>query len=166
MIEAVGHQYLETYFEQCARLLAPDGLAAIQTITIQDQFCEAARREVDFIKRYIFPGSCIPSLAVLGNAMSRTDLRLIDVEDITPHYAETLRRWRQRFIANWEDIRALGYSDEFKRLWTFYFCYCEGGFDEAVIGNAQLIYAKPAARGDVVLRSTPAEARFASSSGC
>lgn len=145
MIEAVGHQYHREYFEQCARLLKPHGLAAIQTITIQDRFYESARREVDFIKRYIFPGGCIPAVSVLAGAASQTDLRLVGLEDITPHYAETLRRWRERFSSNWPAIRSLGYDEDFRRLWHFYFCYCEGGFDEAVLGNAQLLFAKPKA---------------------
>ncbi|HSH76304.1 MAG TPA: cyclopropane-fatty-acyl-phospholipid synthase family protein [Longimicrobiales bacterium] len=145
MIEAVGHQYFGRYFRTCADLLEPHGLAAIQAITIQDRFYESARREVDFIKRYIFPGSCIPSLSVLAAATAPTDLRLVALEDITRHYGETLRRWRRRFESNWARIRSLGYPEELRRLWRFYFCYCEGGFDEAAIGNVQLLFAKPRA---------------------
>ena len=146
MIEAVGHQYLATFFDRCAALLAPDGIAAIQAITIQDRYYESARREVDFIKRYIFPGSCIPSVSVLTRAMAPTDLRLVHMDDMTPDYAETLRRWRDRFFERWPDIADLGFDDSFKRLWDFYFCYCEGGFDEAVLGSVQMTFAKPAAR--------------------
>lgn len=146
MIEAVGHHYFATYFERCAALLAPHGLGAIQAITIQDRFYESARREVDFIKRYIFPGSCIPSISALTHAAAPTDLRLVHLEDLTPHYAETLRRWRSRFLERWDAIGALGFDEYFKRIWTFYFCYCEGGFDEAVLGSTQLLFAKPAAR--------------------
>jgi cyclopropane-fatty-acyl-phospholipid synthase len=146
MVEAVGHQYLEDYFATCARLLAPHGLAAIQAITIQDRFYDQARREVDFIKRYIFPGSCIPAVSVLTEAARPTDLRLIQLEDITPHYAETLRRWRLNFLAHWDRIRAQGFTEEFRRLWEFYFCYCEGGFREAVIGDVQVLFAKPGVR--------------------
>ena len=148
MIEAVGHHYHRRYFEQCANLLKPHGLAAIQAITIQDRYYESARREVDFIKRYIFPGGCIPAVSVLSEAASHTDLRLVNLEDITPHYAETLRRWRASFAANWAEIQALGYDEAFRRLWEFYFCYCEGGFNEAVLGNVQLVFAKP--RGALV----------------
>ncbi len=147
MIEAVGHQYYETFFAQCANLLKTDGLAAIQAITIQDRFYESARREVDFIKKYIFPGSCIPAVSVLAAAAAQTDLRLIDLEDITPHYAETLRRWRGRFFENWLEIQSLGYGEDFKRLWHAYFSYCEGGFNEAVLGDVQLLFAKPRASG-------------------
>jgi len=145
MIEAVGHQYYGEYFARCAQLLAPHGLGAIQAITIQDRFYESARRQVDFIKRYIFPGSCIPSLSVLAKAASSTDLRLVHLEDLTPHYAETLRRWRRRFLGNWDAIEALGFDRRFRRLWDFYFCYCEGGFEEALLGSVQLTFAKPRA---------------------
>ncbi|MDZ7781148.1 MAG: cyclopropane-fatty-acyl-phospholipid synthase family protein [Gemmatimonadota bacterium] len=143
MIEAVGHQYYRTFFERCAGLLAPHGLALLQAITIQDRYYEAARREVDFIKRYIFPGSCIPSVSVLTAAAAPTDLRLVHMDDMTPDYAETLRRWRARFLDRWQDIRALGFDESFKRLWDFYFCYCEGGFEEAVLGSVQMMFAKP-----------------------
>ncbi len=145
MIEAVGHQYHRRYFERCAELLEPHGLAAIQAITIQDRFYESARREVDFIKRYIFPGGCIPAVSALASAAANTDLRLVHLEDLTPHYAETLRRWRKRFEANWSAIRALGYDERFRRLWRFYLSYCEGGFNEAVLGDVQLLFAKPRA---------------------
>ena len=145
MIEAVGHQYFGTFFHRCADLLRPHGLAAIQAITIQDRFYEAARREVAFIKRYIFPGSCIPSVSVLAGAAAPTDLRLVHLDDMTPHYAETLRRWRARFLERWHEIEPLGFDARFRRLWEFYFCYCEGGFDEAVLGSLQLLFAKPGA---------------------
>ena len=147
MIEAVGHQYFGTYFAQCAKLLKPHGKAAIQAITIQDRYYDSARRSVDFIKRYIFPGSCIPAVSVLAAAAAPTDLRLVHLEDITPHYAETLRRWRGSFFDNWPAIRSAGYDERFKRLWDFYFCYCEAGFDAAVLGNVQLVFAKPEADG-------------------
>jgi len=145
MIEAVGHQYFYRYFEQCADLLKPHGKAAIQAITIQDRYYESARREVDFIKRYIFPGSCIPAVSVLTAASAPTDLRLVHLEDITPHYAETLRRWRKSFVHNWPKILSLGYDERFKRLWFFYFAYCEAGFNETVLGDVQLLFSKPRA---------------------
>jgi cyclopropane-fatty-acyl-phospholipid synthase len=153
MVEAVGHEYLEEYFATCARLLAPDGLAAIQAITIQDRHYDRARREVDFIKREIFPGSCIPSIARLTEAARHTDLRLVQLEDITPHYAETLRCWRENFRRAAGRIAALGFPPEFQRAWEFYFSYCEGGFREAAIGDVQLLFAKPRA-----LRTLPAPA--------
>ena len=146
MIEAVGHQFLETYFAKVASLLKPDGLAAIQAITVRDDWYDPRQRQVDFIKRYIFPGSFIPSVSALTMAAAGTDMRLIGLKDHAAHYAETLFRWRQRFDENWDEIRKMGFDEEFRRLWEFYFCYCEGGFAEAILGSAQLICAKPLAR--------------------
>ncbi|MDZ4672837.1 MAG: cyclopropane-fatty-acyl-phospholipid synthase family protein [Gemmatimonadota bacterium] len=146
MVEAVGHEHYGTYYRQCADLLAPHGRAVIQAITIADDRYEAARREVDFIKRHIFPGSCIPSRAVLATAAEATDLRLVQSDEIGLHYAETLRHWRDTMQANRDQIAALGFDAAFQRRWEFYFCYCEGGFLERAIGTAQLVYAKPAAR--------------------
>jgi len=143
MIEAVGHEYLDRFFRVCAERLARDGLFALQAITIQDQLYDAARREVDFIKRYVFPGSCIPSRAVLTRNAGATGLTLVDLQDLTPHYAETLRRWREALLARRRDVLALGFDDRFVRLWEFYFSYCEGGFRERVLGDAQLLFAKP-----------------------
>jgi cyclopropane-fatty-acyl-phospholipid synthase len=149
MVEAVGHQYLDTYFETCARLLAPDGIAAIQAITVRDDWYDPRQRQVDFIKRYIFPGSFIPSMSALSSSAGTTDLRLVHLEDITPHYAETLRRWRVSFHESRERIAALGFDERFRRLWDFYFSYCEGGFAEAILGSVQLVFAKPLARGTI-----------------
>jgi len=154
MIEAVGHHYLETFMAQCARLLKPEGSMALQAITIADWAFESHKRSVDFIKRYIFPGSCIPSVAAIGNAAARrTDLRLFDLEDMTPHYAETLRRWRDNFHRNADPVRALGFSDAFMRMWTYYLHYCEAGFEERYLGSVQMIFTKPLARMPVVGRT-------------
>ncbi len=150
MVEAVGHQYLQTYFEKCASLLTPTGLAAIQAITVRDDWYDPRQRQVDFIKRYIFPGSFIPSVSALSSAVGTTDLRIVQLEDITPHYAETLRRWKASFQENGDRVRALGFDERFRRLWEFYFCYCEGGFEEAVLGTVQIVFAKPLARGSLV----------------
>jgi len=106
---------------------------------------------VDFIKRYIFPGSCIPAVSVLASAAADTDLRMVHLEDLTPHYAETLRRWRARFQASWSGIARLGFDEGFKRLWEFYFSYCEGGFEERVLGSTQITFAKPAAAAPTVV---------------
>jgi cyclopropane-fatty-acyl-phospholipid synthase len=149
MVEAVGHQFLDTYFDVCARLLRDDGLAAIQAITVRGDWYDPRQRQVDFIKRYIFPGSFVPAISALTTASARTDLRLVNLEDLTPHYAETLRRWRARFDERWDRIEAMGFDDRFRRLWEFYFCYCEGGFDEAVLGSVQLLFAKPLAKGTI-----------------
>ena len=145
MIEAVGHEYYGTFFEKCAALLAPGGRMALQAITIEDHRYEATRREVDFIKKYIFPGSNIPSVTALCMAASKTELRMVQANEIGLHYAETLRRWRIAFAENIEQIRALGFDDNFMRLWEFYFCYCEGGFLEGAIGDVQIAFTKPLA---------------------
>lgn len=152
MIEAVGHHYLDTYFQRCSRLLKADGLMLLQCITIADQEYERARRAVDFIQHYIFPGGCLPSLTAIAASVARmTDLRLFHLEDIGPHYASTLRHWRERFTANLERVRALGFSEAFIRLWTFYLCYCEGGFRERSISAAQLLFTKPLCRREPLL---------------
>ena len=144
MIEAVGHEYLETYFGACGRLLKPDGAMLLQGITMPDHRYEAYRRSVDFIQRYVFPGSCLPSVTAMCAAVSRSsDLRPAHLEDITPHYAETLRRWRTQFFDNVEQVRALGYSESFIRLWEYYLCYCEAGFDEGACGDIHLLLTKP-----------------------
>jgi len=141
MIEAVGHAFYPTFFRKCAALLKPGGRMALQTITIDPRFYHRARREVDFIKRYIFPGANIPSIPVLRHAAEQdSGLALVHLEDITPHYAETLKRWRENFLARWDRLRALGFSEEFRRLWEFYFCYCEGGFRERLLGDVQMLF--------------------------
>jgi cyclopropane-fatty-acyl-phospholipid synthase len=147
MIEAVGHQYLDTYFRRCSELLRPGGAMLLQAITIRDQFYDQARRSVDFIKRFIFPGSFIPSVQVLVNSLARaTDLKLSHLEDIGPHYARTLKAWRERFLTRQADVRALGYPDRFVRMWEFYLCYCEGGFEERQLGDVQMLLTKPLSR--------------------
>jgi cyclopropane-fatty-acyl-phospholipid synthase len=147
MIEAVGHQYYDTYFKKVSQLLKADGVALIQAITITDQRYESAVRSVDFIQRYIFPGSNIPSSTALLASMTRaSDLRLVDLQDIGLHYATTLRLWRENFFANIAAVRQLGYSETFIRMWDFYLSYCEGGFAECALGDAQLLLAKPGYR--------------------
>ena len=149
MIEAVGPQYLETYFAKCSSLLKPDGIMLIQAITIQDQFYDQAIKSVDFIQRYIFPGGFIPSVTAISNAVKKsTDTRLFQMEDIGPHYATTLRDWRKNFFNNIEQIKALGYSDQFIAMWDFYLCYCEGGFLERTLGTSHLVFVKPDNRID------------------
>lgn len=154
MIEAVGYQYLPVYTETICRLLKEDGIALIQAITIDDQRYEQAKKDVDFIKRYIFPGSFIPCVTAITQAFTATtDMKMTHMEDITPHYARTLAAWRERFLANKENIMALGYDETFIRLWDFYFAYCEGGFAERVIGDVQLMFARPGNRRTPVLGS-------------
>jgi cyclopropane-fatty-acyl-phospholipid synthase len=144
MIEAVGAQYLETYFAKVTELLEPDGLALIQAITIEDHRYEQALRAVDFIQRHVFPGSFIPSLHAILSAKSKvSDLALIDACDFGLSYARTLAVWRERFLAQLPAVRALGFDDRFIRLWDYYLAYCEGGFLERSVGVAHLLFSKP-----------------------
>jgi cyclopropane-fatty-acyl-phospholipid synthase len=148
MIEAVGYEYIPEFFHVCNRLLKPEGLMALQAITLSDQAFDRYRRSVDYIRRYVFPGACLISLShVLQCLKKETDMRLLHLEDLTPHYAETLRRWRERFLSRLADVRQLGFSDPFIRLWEFYLVYCEGGFREAHIGDVQMVLARSGYRG-------------------
>ncbi len=152
MVEAVGADHLATYFRQCARLLKPDGVMLLQAITIADQRYEQALREVDFIQKHIFPGGFLPSVTALTAAMTRaSDLRCVQLEDIGPHYAETLAHWRRNFLAALDGVRRLGFDARFIRMWLFYLAYCEGGFRERDIGCVQMLLAKPGWRGSAVL---------------
>jgi len=147
MIEAVGYQYYDVYFNKVSQLLKPDGVALIQAITIADQRYDSAIRSVDFIQRYIFPGSNIPSnTAMLGSMTRASDLRLVDLQDIGLHYATTLRHWRTNFFDQIEAVKKLGYSEAFIRMWDFYLSYCEGGFAECALGDVHLLLAKPGYR--------------------
>ena len=147
MIEAVGHRYLPTYFRQCESLLKDDGLMLLQAITIRDQRYALARRSVDFIQRYIFPGGALPSLSVMLETASRqTALNLVHLEDFGLDYARTLRHWHDNLRQARTVLTELGYDDTFQRLWEFYLCYCQGGFEERAIGVAQLLWATPRAR--------------------
>lgn len=152
MIEAVGHHYYHDFFRKCNQLLTPDGRMLLQSIIITDYLYEEAKQFSDFIKTYIFPGSCIPSISKLCESSAKaTDMRLFHLEDITPHYAKTLNHWRSYFMNNVQKIRDLGFSEEFIRLWNFYFCYCEGGFIERQIGAVQMLFTKPLCRMDPIL---------------
>ena len=144
MIEAVGHHYLDTYFEKISDLLTPNGIAAIQAITIRDQTYDSAIRNVDFIQRYIFPGSNIPSVTrMMESVRDKTDMVLSGFDDITDHYCKTLREWRAAFWRSEPRLRSLGLNDHGLRMWDYYFAYCEGGFAERVIGVCQYVLTKP-----------------------
>jgi cyclopropane-fatty-acyl-phospholipid synthase len=144
MIEAIGHHYLGTYFGKCSDLLADDGLMLLQAITIEDYRYQQALRSVDYIKRYIFPGCFIPSLAAMAGAIAKsTNMRVIHLDDIGESYAKTLACWHQRLLDSAERIQAMGYPEEFLRRWRFYLSYCEAGFAERALGDAQILLAKP-----------------------
>ena len=147
MIEAVGHEYYESYFKTLSQLLKPEGKAVIQAITITDQRYESARRSVDFIKRYIFPGGCLPSINIISeNIAAHTDLQMAGLRDITLDYAKTLEAWHQRFLAKLDQVHAMGFDERFVRMWRFYLSYCEGGFRERIIGTYQITMTKPGYR--------------------
>lgn len=144
MIEAVGHEYLSTFFDVCSRHLKPEGKMLIQAITIADQRYDQYRKSVDFIQRYIFPGGCLPSVSVMANKVAQnTDMVITSLHDIGLDYAKTLRHWYERFDDANSDLKQMGYGDDFIRLWQFYLCYCEGGFLERKISTVHLVAAKP-----------------------
>jgi cyclopropane-fatty-acyl-phospholipid synthase len=156
MIEAVGHHFLDEFFRVCSERLKPDGMLLLQAITIRDQVFDWHKHNVDFIKRYIFPGSCIPSVTAISKAVAdKTDLRIFHLEDITAHYVRTLRLWRENFFHNIDRVRHLGFPDAFIRMWEFYLCYCEGGFAERYLGDVQILMTKPMCRRDPILPLLP-----------
>ena len=147
MIEAVGHQFYDTYFQTISRLLKPQGKAVIQAITMTEQRYEQARNSVDFIKRYIFPGGCLPSLTVISDALARmTDMQMAHLRDITRDYADTLDAWHKAFLEKLDQVRAMGFDDRFINMWRYYLSYCEGGFRERIIGTYQITMTKPGYR--------------------
>lgn len=157
MVEAIGAPYLDVYFGKLGSLLKPEGLALVQAITIEDHRYAQALRSVDFIKRHVFPGSFIPSISALLAAKTRaSDLGLIRLEDFGSSYAQTLKAWRERFMARLPQVRAQGFDERFVRLWEFYLAYCEGGFRERSIGVAHLLMAKPGYRPGAASPGRPA----------
>ena len=149
MIEAVGWRDFGTFFERCSDLLAPNGLMLLQAITMDDRAYAVEKASRSFIRTYVFPNGCLPSQEVMARSVAaRTDLRAVGLEDLTPHYAETLRRWRANFEAAADELAGRGYDERFRRLWRFYLAYCEAGFAERRIGLVQTLLAKPRWRGD------------------
>ena len=149
MIEAVGWERYDTFFAQCARLLRPEGRMALQTIVVADQRYERSKRRNDFIKEVIFPGGCVPSIEAMAKSTARaTDLRIVDLEDIGQHYAETLRRWRLTYEDHLADVRRLGLDETFIRMWRFYLAYCEAAFIERQISDVQIVLTRPAWRAE------------------
>jgi len=143
MIEAVGHQYLGTFFKHCDRLLRDDGRMMLQAIVINDQAYERHKRSVDFIKHYIFPGGCLTAVTPIMKAVTaKTDMRLVHMEDITAHYVKTLQSWREQFFKHIRDVKAMGFKENFIRMWHYYLCYCEAGFAERYIGDVQMVFRK------------------------
>ncbi|WP_338324727.1 cyclopropane-fatty-acyl-phospholipid synthase family protein [Pseudoalteromonas phenolica] len=149
MIEAVGHEFMAEFFAKCNNLLKDEGLMLVQAITILDSRYDHYRTNVDFIQRYIFPGGCLPSIAVMSKHVAeQTNMMLDNIEDIGLHYARTLADWRKGFDANWQALTEFGFDEQFKRLWHFYLAYCEGAFLERVISTHHLVLRKPNYRND------------------
>ena len=149
MIEAVGWQYFETFFRKCSALLRPDGLMVLQAIVIDDRLYEAEKASRSFSNKHVFPGGCLPSERLIAELVAaETDMRTVWLEDISAHYARTLRRWRERFEDAWPGLRPRGYDERFRRLWRFYLASSEAGFQERRIRDLQLAIAKPRWRGD------------------
>jgi cyclopropane-fatty-acyl-phospholipid synthase len=144
MIEAVGWEYYPAFMRVLSERLTPEGLALVQAITIPDHRYEGSKREANHINRIVFPGTCIPSTTALLQAASTTgDLRLFHLEEIGPHYATTLRRWRERLLARWEEALAQGRDERFLRTFEFYLASCEAAYAARYLGNVQLLFSKP-----------------------
>ena len=144
MIEAVGHQYFDQYFSKCNELLADNGMLLLQGITMNERNYRQHIRKTDFIRRYIFPGGCLPSLVAIGQSVAKsTDMRMVHLEDITQHYVRTLQQWRCEFCDRIDEIKTLGYENRFIRMWHFYLCYCEAAFAEKRVNTVQMVLAKP-----------------------
>ena len=144
MIEAVGHDHVSGFFNKASSLLRPSGLMALQGITYNEPDFETYKNSVDFVKKYIFPGGCLVSVTQIKDSIkAKTDLTLVEVDDITQHYARTIKYWRKDFIKALPQIRSLGFSESFIRIWEFYLVYCEAGFLENLIGDFQFVFAKP-----------------------
>ena len=143
MIEAVGHKYFDAFFHQCNQLLKPTGLFFLQAIVINDQAYEAAKDEVDFIKKYIFPGGCLPSVCSISKSIAtQTKMQLISFDDIGKHYVTTLQDWHKKLLANKDLILAQGFTEDFIRMWQFYFCYSAAGFQSNYIGDIHALWRK------------------------
>jgi cyclopropane-fatty-acyl-phospholipid synthase len=156
MIEAVGWRHIGAFFAKCSELLVADGAMLLQAITIDDRAYEVEKASRSFINTHIFPGGCLPSLEVIArNVARRTDMQTVHLEDLTPHYVETLRRWQQNLADHAGALAGLGYDERFRRLWTLYLSYCEGGFAERRICDIQLTLAKPRARPTGICRFEP-----------
>lgn len=144
MIEAVGYKFYDTFFQKCSSLLKPAGVMALQAITTDDRSYRASIHDIDFIKRYIFPGGQLPSItAICESVTAATDLRLYNLEDITEHYVKTLLHWRENFLAGLDRVRAMDYPERFIRMWDFYLSLCAGSFSERYTGDVQMLLVKP-----------------------
>ncbi len=147
MIEAVGYKYMNNYINKCSDLLKPTGSMLLQAITLQEQYHKRYIHSTDFIKRYIFPGGCLPCVSSISQAVQdHSDLNPFHMESFGDSYSRTLLEWRKSFFANIDKVRQLGYNNSFIKMWEYYLCYCEGGFAERSIDVKHLIFTKPLSR--------------------
>ncbi len=143
MIEAVGPQFYDQYFSKCAGLLNPNGRMLLQAIVMSEQRYAGYLKSIDFIQKYIFPGGCLPSVTAMQNSMTRnSSLRLLNMQDFADGYARTLREWRRNLLERQEDVRQLGYSERFIRMWDYYRTYYEGAFEERAAGVVQAVWGR------------------------
>lgn len=157
MFEAVGFRHYDEFFSTCNRLLKANGEMLLQTITMNERHFKTYLRQSDWIKKYIFPGAELASVAEMLRSTARCSrLQLTHLEDIGPDYATTLKEWRRRFLEKRKDVRTLRFDERFLRMWEFYLAYCEGAFRERYIGDAQVLLGKP--QSD--LRPLPWPTRF------
>ena len=157
MIEAVGWQYFETFFRKCSELLDRDGVMLLQAIVIEDESYEVEKASRSFANTEVFPGGCLPSERLIRDMIrAETDMTMSWADDITQHYAETLRHWRVRFAESAPTLSSRGYDERFRRLWAFYLAFSEAGFRERRIRDLQMVFAKPGARqgGGALLRDS------------
>jgi len=139
MIEAIGFELFNPYFSRIEELMKPNGTAVIQAITYPDKNYEQYRKGCDFIQKFIFPGSLLPSVESMTNSINLTNLKLDDIEKIGPHYATTLNLWNKNFNQNLDEIKKMGFDQYFINLWNYYFSYCEAGFANNTIDDVQLV---------------------------
>ena len=143
MIEAVGFKLFRDFFKRMNQLLRKEGFFLLQCITINDDDYERAKLETDFIKRYIFPGGCLPSVAAIQSIIKKdTQFKKLDFEDIGHHYVKTLSEWQKKFNHNLKNIFSLGFNESFARMWEYYFSYCQAGFQNKHISNIQVLWQK------------------------
>jgi cyclopropane-fatty-acyl-phospholipid synthase len=160
MIEAVGWRDFHTFFSTCSRLLGEEGRMLLQAIVIDDRAYGVEKASRSFMRTHIFPNGCLPSLEVIARCAARhTDMRISALRDLTPHYPETLRRWRANFERAAASLEGLGFDERFRRLWRMYLAYCEAGFAERRIGVVQLSLAKPGSQAEPAPAGAPAIAR-------
>lgn len=143
MLEAVGHRYLPDFFRQCARLLKPDGLVALQIITCPDSRYDGLRKGVDFIQKHIFPGSLLNSLSWINQLVQKHGFSMHELRDMGFDYSQTLKAWRENFMARLDEVREQGFDEAFIRKWRYYFEYCEAAFAMRNISVCQVVYTRP-----------------------